>query len=83
MDIWRLVSLYLVSMVETYGVVALSERSCEWFQKFKNGEFDIEDKENVAEGRKCTKTRNWKYYWIKIRAKRNKNNTKDNTSNKT
>ena len=24
----------------------LSERSCsEWFQKFKNGEFDIEDKE--------------------------------------
>ena len=32
--------------VETYGEAALSERSCrEWFQKFKNGEFDIEDKE--------------------------------------
>ena len=28
---------------------------------------------NVAEGRKCTKTRNWKHYWIKIRAKRKKN----------
>ena len=30
-----------------YGDAALSERSCrEWFQKFKNGEFDIEDKEH-------------------------------------
>ena len=27
-------------------LVPLSEKSCrEWFQKFKNGEFDIEDKE--------------------------------------
>ena len=33
-------------LVETYGEAALSERSCRgWFQKFKNGEFDIEDKE--------------------------------------
>ncbi|KAM0736914.1 Mariner Mos1 transposase [Formica fusca] len=33
-------------LVEAYGETALSERSCrEWFQKFKNGEFDIEDKE--------------------------------------
>ena len=33
-------------LVETCGEAALSERSCrEWFQKFKNGEFDIEDKE--------------------------------------
>ena len=33
-------------LVERYGEAALSERSClEWFQKFKNGEFDIEDKE--------------------------------------
>lgn len=32
-------------LVEAYGEAALSERSCrEWFQKFKNGEFDIEDK---------------------------------------
>ena len=28
---------------------------------------------NVAERRKCTKTRNWKHNWIKIRAKRKKN----------
>ena len=34
---------------------------------------------NIAEGRKCTKKRNWKHYWIKIRAKRKKNNTIDNT----
>ena len=33
-------------LVETYGKAAWSERSCrEWFQKFKYGEFDIEDKE--------------------------------------
>ena len=33
-------------LVETYSEAALSERSCrEWFQKFKNGEFDMEDKE--------------------------------------
>ena len=33
-------------LVETYGEAALSERSFrEWFQKFKNSEFDIEDKE--------------------------------------
>ena len=33
-------------LVEAYGDSVLSERSCrEWFQKFKNGEFDVEDKE--------------------------------------
>ena len=32
-------------LVETYGEAVLSKRSCrEWFQKFKNCEFDIEDK---------------------------------------
>jgi len=35
-------------LVEAYGDATLSERSREWFQKFKNGEFDVEDK--VAEG---------------------------------
>jgi len=35
-------------LVEAYGDAALSERSCcDWFQKFKNGEFDVEDKESV------------------------------------
>ena len=38
---------------------------------------------NVTEGRKCMNTRNWKHYWINIRAKRKKNNTMDNTLNKT
>ena len=34
-------------LVETYGGAALNERSClEWFQKFKNDEFNIEDKEH-------------------------------------
>ena len=33
-------------LVEAYGDAALSERSCrEWFQKFENGEFEVEDKE--------------------------------------
>ncbi|KAG5323796.1 MOS1T transposase, partial [Pseudoatta argentina] len=33
-------------LLEAYGEAALSETSCrEWFQKFKNGEFDVEDKE--------------------------------------
>ena len=33
-------------LVETYGEAALNERSFrEQFQKLKNGEFDIEDKE--------------------------------------
>ena len=33
-------------LAETYGEAALNEKSCrEWFQKFKNGEFDNEDKE--------------------------------------
>jgi len=34
-------------LVEAYGDAVLSERSCrEWFQKFKNGKFDVEDKEH-------------------------------------
>lgn len=33
-------------LVEAYGEVALSERSCrEWFQKFTIGEFNVDDKE--------------------------------------
>ena len=33
-------------LVERYNEAALIGRSCrEWFQKFKNGEFHIEDKE--------------------------------------
>ena len=33
-------------LVKAFDEAALSKRSCrEWFQKFKNGEFDIKDKE--------------------------------------
>jgi len=33
-------------LVEAYGDAALSEKRCrEWFQKFKNGEFDVENKD--------------------------------------
>ncbi|EGI69065.1 Mariner Mos1 transposase, partial [Acromyrmex echinatior] len=33
-------------LVKAYGEAALSEKSYrEWFQKIKNGEFDVEDKE--------------------------------------
>ena len=29
----------------TYGEVAISERTCrDWFQRFKNGDFDVEDR---------------------------------------
>jgi len=29
----------------TYGETAISERTCrEWFQRFKNGDFDVEDR---------------------------------------
>jgi len=29
----------------TYGEIAISERTChEWFQRFKNGDFDIENR---------------------------------------
>ncbi|GBP90369.1 Mariner Mos1 transposase [Eumeta japonica] len=36
-------------LVETYNEAALSERICrEWFQKFKNGDFDVEDKDRVG-----------------------------------
>ncbi|GBP34912.1 Mariner Mos1 transposase [Eumeta japonica] len=31
-------------LIEAYNEAALSERTCEWFQKFKNSDFDVEDK---------------------------------------
>ncbi|EGI61978.1 Mariner Mos1 transposase [Acromyrmex echinatior] len=39
-------------LVEAHSEAALSERSCEWFQKFKNGEFDVEDKERSGSVRR-------------------------------
>ena len=46
-DVYRL-------LVEIYAEAALSERcGREWFQKFKNGEFDIEDKERSGRPKVC------------------------------
>ena len=62
-------------LVEAYGDAVLSERSREWFQSLRTVNLTSKIK-NVAKGRKYTKgtkTRNWKYYWMKIRAKRIKN----------
>ena len=34
----------------TYGEAATSERTCgEWFQRFKNGDFDVEDRHSERE----------------------------------
>lgn len=39
---------------ETYGDAALSERTCrEWFQRFKNGDFDVEDKHGGGREKTC------------------------------
>ncbi|GFU59376.1 uncharacterized protein TNCV_2299411 [Trichonephila clavipes] len=33
----------------TYGEAAISERTClEWFQRFKNGDFDVEDQHGIC-----------------------------------
>ena len=32
-------------LLNTYGEAAISEKTCrEWFQRFKNGDFDVEDR---------------------------------------
>ncbi|GFW86871.1 mariner Mos1 transposase [Trichonephila clavipes] len=32
----------------TYGEASISERTCrEWFQRFKNGDFDVEDQHGI------------------------------------
>ena len=41
-------------LIEAYGEGALSERKCrEWFQKFKNGDFDVEDKDRSGRPKIC------------------------------
>ena len=57
----------------TYGEVAFSERTCrEWFQRFKSGDFNVEDGKAV-EKRKFSKIPNWRHYLLKTRDKRKKN----------
>ena len=53
----------------TYGEVAISEKTCrEWFQRFKNGDFDVEDGIAVEE-RRFSKMQNWRHYLSKTRVK--------------
>lgn len=41
------------SLVECYGTHALSDTQCrEWFRRFKNGDFDIRDKERPGQPKK-------------------------------
>lgn len=40
-------------LVEAYGGYALAEKTCRtWFQRFKSGDFDIEDKERPGQPKK-------------------------------
>ena len=40
-------------IVETYGEAAISERTCrEWFQRYKSGDFNVEDKERPGQVKK-------------------------------
>ena len=55
-----------------YGEAAISERTChEWFQRFKNGDFDVED--IAVEERRFSKVQNWRHYLSKTRVKIKKN----------
>ena len=58
----------------TYGEAAISERTCrEWFQRFKNGDFDVSKTGITVEERMFSKMQNWRHYLIKTRIKIKKN----------
>ena len=53
-----------------YSEAAISERMCrEWFQRFKNGDFDVEDRHSGGK----EKMQNWRHYLSKTRVKIKKN----------
>lgn len=53
-------------LVKAYSEHSLAENTCrEWFRKFKSNDFDVKDEGS----KKNLKMQNWKYYWMKIRAK--------------
>ena len=55
-----------------YGEAAISERTCrEWFQRFKNGDFDVED--GIAVEERFSKMQNWRHYLSKTHIKIKKN----------
>ena len=52
-------------LVETYGDNALSDRTCrDWFRRFKNNDFKLEDKERSG-ALKNLKTKNLSKYSMK------------------
>ena len=60
-------------LLNTYGEATISERTCrEWFQRFKNGDFDVEDRHSMEE-RRFLKMQNWRHYLSKTRVKIKKN----------
>ncbi|GFW89868.1 mariner Mos1 transposase [Trichonephila clavipes] len=57
----------------TYSEAAISERTCrEWFQSFKNGDFEVEDQHGGGR-EKVFEDAELEAYLIKTRVKRNKN----------
>ena len=59
-------------LVEVYGDNASTDKSCrEWFRRFKNGDFSVEDKPRCGQP-KNSKTKNLRHYSMKICAKRKK-----------
>ena len=57
----------------TYGEAIISERTCcEWFQRFKNGDFDVEDRHS-GEREKVFEDAELEAYLIKTRVKIKKN----------
>ena len=56
-------------LVDIFGEHALSNTTCkEWFRRFKNDDFDIQENHP-----KNLKTLNWKNHWLKIVVKHNQN----------
>ena len=52
-------------LVETYGDNAQTDATCrDWFQRFKNNDFKLEDKERSG-APKNLKTNNWRKYSMK------------------
>ena len=57
----------------TYGEAAINERTCrEWFQRFKNGDFDVEDRHSGGK-EKVFEDADWRHYLSKTRVKIKKN----------
>ncbi|GFU57869.1 mariner Mos1 transposase [Trichonephila clavipes] len=58
----------------TYGEAVISERTCrEWFQRFKNGDFEVKDQHGGGKEKFFEYAQNWRHYLIKICVKCNKN----------